>query len=56
MIDIEKIKEAIAQTEAKITDAKKVIPFPMYLVGVKEGLEWSLRLLTSEVSNDKQGV
>ena len=43
MTPAEAIQKAIDTTDTKIRDAKQVLEFPTYLLGVREGLCWALR-------------
>lgn len=55
MTIIEDIQKAITITDTKIRKAKQVLEFPTYLLGVKEGLEWCLRLI-KEAKDDRHRV
>jgi len=50
-----KLKKALDSNSSKIKQAKEVLEFPTYLLGVQEGLQWALRLVeqTQEEWADK---
>ena len=53
MTPLENLQEAINKNDEKIKQLKEVLEFPTYLLGVKEGLEWALRLIKLNNWSDK---
>ena len=45
---ITSLQKAIELNNQKIKQAKEVLEFPTYLLGVQEGLQWALRLIKKE--------
>ena len=50
-----KLKEALDSNSSKIKQAKEVLEFPTYLLGVQEGLEGALRLAKQIEKEDWSG-
>ena len=53
MTPLESLQKAIDENDKKIKQLKEVLEFPTYLLGVKEGLEWALRLIKLNNWSDK---
>ena len=53
MTPLENLQEALNKNDEKIKQLKEVLEFSTYLLGVKEGLEWALRLIKLNNWSDK---